>query len=105
MIFSIICNRSNTTSSPQTIAKTTSRFTVPRPDSSKPALLPTPPTTGVKSGVTPLPIEWISPAERQERLSKGLCFSCDSKWVREHKCPGKFLLLMAEEDDAEEQQT
>nr|GFB23787.1 retrotransposon-derived protein PEG10 [Tanacetum cinerariifolium] len=30
---------------------------------------------------------------------------CDSKWVREHKCPGKFLLLMAEEDDAEEQQT
>nr|GEX35508.1 reverse transcriptase [Tanacetum cinerariifolium]GEX82942.1 reverse transcriptase [Tanacetum cinerariifolium] len=98
-------NKSTTTGSPQTIAKTTSRFTVPRPDSSKPALLPTPPTTGVNYGATPLPIEWISSAERQERLSKGLCFNCDSKWVRGHKCPGKFLLVIAEEDDAKEQPT
>nr|GEX74024.1 retrotransposon-related protein [Tanacetum cinerariifolium] len=95
----------STTSSPQTIGKTTSRFTVPRLDSSKPALLPTPPTTRVNSGATLFLIEWISPAERQKRLSKGLCFNCDSKWVRGHKCPGKFLLLMVEEDDAEEQPT
>ncbi|GJX85315.1 hypothetical protein Tco_0336089 [Tanacetum coccineum] len=45
----------------------------------------------------PLAIKWISPAERQERLNKGLCFNCDNKWVRGHKCPGKFLLLMTEE--------
>ncbi|GKA70846.1 ty3-gypsy retrotransposon protein [Tanacetum coccineum] len=27
------------------------------------------------------------------------CFNCDNKWVRVHKCPDKFLLLMADEDD------
>ncbi|GKC58609.1 ty3-gypsy retrotransposon protein, partial [Tanacetum coccineum] len=60
---------------------------------------------GGTSKVTPkpLPIKWISPAERQERLSKGLCFNCDNRWVRGHKCPGKFLLLMADEDVEEEQ--
>nr|GFB41069.1 hypothetical protein [Tanacetum cinerariifolium] len=47
----------------------------------------------------PLAIKWISPAERQERHNKGLCFNCDNKWVRGHKCYGKFLLLMADEDD------
>ncbi|GJR94892.1 hypothetical protein Tco_0267066 [Tanacetum coccineum] len=36
---------------------------------------------------------------RQERLSKGLCFNCDSKWMRGHKCAGKILLLMAKEGD------
>nr|GEU49398.1 retrotransposon protein, putative, unclassified [Tanacetum cinerariifolium] len=29
----------------------------------------------------------------------GLCFNWDNKWVRGHKCSGKFLLLMTEEDD------
>ncbi|GJW67411.1 ty3-gypsy retrotransposon protein [Tanacetum coccineum] len=47
----------------------------------------------------PLAIKWISPAERQERLNKGLCFNCDNKWARGHKCPGKFLLLMTDEGD------
>ncbi|GJZ81421.1 ty3-gypsy retrotransposon protein [Tanacetum coccineum] len=61
-------------------------------DVGKPSLLPTPAAT-----TKPLAIKWISPAERQERLNKGLCFNCDNKWVRGHKCPGKFLLLMTEE--------
>ncbi|GJS12000.1 transposon ty3-G gag-pol polyprotein [Tanacetum coccineum] len=61
-------------------------------DAGKPPLLPTPAAT-----TKPLAIKWISPAERQERLNKGLCFNCDNKWVRGHKCPGKFLLLMTEE--------
>nr|GEV89826.1 hypothetical protein [Tanacetum cinerariifolium] len=47
----------------------------------------------------PLAIKWISLAERQERLNKGLCFNCDNKWVRGHKCYGKLLLIMADEDD------
>nr|GEV69837.1 hypothetical protein [Tanacetum cinerariifolium] len=38
-------------------------------------------------------------AEHQERLNKGLCFNCDNKWARGHKCPGKILLLMAEDSD------
>nr|GEX04519.1 hypothetical protein [Tanacetum cinerariifolium] len=70
----------------------------------KPSLLPTPPTTINPSG-KPLAIKWISPAKRQERLSKGLCFNCDNKWVRGHKCPvrghkclDKFLLVMVDDD-------
>ena len=72
----------------------------------KPPLLPAPPKATVNSNATvnptakPLAIKWISPAERQERLSKGLCFNCDNRWTRGHKCPGKFLLLMT--DDVED---
>nr|GFA89533.1 Ty3/gypsy retrotransposon protein [Tanacetum cinerariifolium] len=39
------------------------------------------------------------PAERQERLNKGLCFNCNNKWVRGHKCPGKFRQMMADDGD------
>ncbi|GJX15841.1 ty3-gypsy retrotransposon protein [Tanacetum coccineum] len=78
---------------------TTTYFVSPRLDNPKSPLLPTPPKGGVATGATPLPIKWISPAERQERLSKGLCFNCDKQWVRGHKCEGKFLLLMAEDAD------
>ncbi|GKC46125.1 ty3-gypsy retrotransposon protein [Tanacetum coccineum] len=65
----------------------------------KTPLLPTPPKATVASTGKPLGIKWISPAERQERLSKGLCFNCDNRWTRGHKCPGKFLLLMTDYDD------
>ncbi|GJT16062.1 ty3-gypsy retrotransposon protein [Tanacetum coccineum] len=95
--------RSSTTSAPQILSKSGPGFGAPCLDNPKPALLPTPPKVGVNSGSTPLPIKWISPAERQERLSKGLCFNCDNKWVRGHKCPGKFLLLMANDEDGVEQ--
>ena len=40
----------------------------------KPPLLPTPNT-----GTKPLAIKWISPAERQDSLNKGLCFNCDNR--------------------------
>nr|GEX79774.1 retrovirus-related Pol polyprotein from transposon 17.6 [Tanacetum cinerariifolium] len=53
----------------------------------------------VNSNGKPLAIKWISPAESQERLSKGLCFNCDKKWIRGHKCPSKFLLLMTDTED------
>ncbi|GKD44789.1 retrotransposon-related protein, partial [Tanacetum coccineum] len=60
--------------------------------------IPTPPKTTINLNGKPLTIKWISPAERQESLSKGLCFNCDNKWVRGHKCPSKFLLMMAEDE-------
>ncbi|PWA64656.1 hypothetical protein CTI12_AA342280 [Artemisia annua] len=63
-------------------------------NTSKPPVLPNP--TGTSK---PLAIKWISPAERQERLNKGSCFNCDNRWTRGHKCPGKFLLLMTEEEE------
>ncbi|GJS00635.1 reverse transcriptase [Tanacetum coccineum] len=57
----------------------------------------TPPTSNL--GVAPLSIKWISPAERPNCHSKSLCFNCDNKWVHGHKCLGKFLLLMTDEDE------
>ncbi|GJU05810.1 reverse transcriptase [Tanacetum coccineum] len=77
----------------------TPRFSGPKTDLGKPPLLPTP--TSVSSNIANklLAIKWISPAKRQERLNKGLCFNCDNKWARGHKCPRKFLLLMAEDGD------
>ncbi|GJT82927.1 hypothetical protein Tco_1057269 [Tanacetum coccineum] len=65
----------------------------------KPPLLPLPPQTTSNANTKPLAIKWIFPAERQECLNKRLCFNCDNKWVRRHKFPRKFLLLMADEDD------
>ncbi|GKC46980.1 hypothetical protein Tco_1064702 [Tanacetum coccineum] len=69
------------------------------PNSGKPPLLPTPIVSTTNTNTTPLAIKWISPEERQERLDKRLCFNYDSKWMCGHKCPDKFLLHMAEEDD------
>ncbi|GJS26464.1 hypothetical protein Tco_0487084 [Tanacetum coccineum] len=65
----------------------------------EPPLLPTPTKPTTNTNTTPSAIKWISPAKRQERLNKGLCFNCDNKWMCGHKCPGKFLSLMAEEGD------
>ncbi|GJZ02820.1 hypothetical protein Tco_0520781 [Tanacetum coccineum] len=65
----------------------------------KTSLLPTPSKTTVNPTGKPLAIKWISSAERQDRLSKGLCFNCDNRWTRRHKCSGKFLLLMTDTDE------
>ncbi|GJW74760.1 ty3-gypsy retrotransposon protein [Tanacetum coccineum] len=65
----------------------------------KTPLLPAPPKATVSTNGKPLAIKWISPAERHERLSKALCFNCDNRWTRGHKCPVKFLLLMTDNDE------
>ncbi|GJW72186.1 ty3-gypsy retrotransposon protein [Tanacetum coccineum] len=91
-------NKASPTAVSQVLSKPTPRLGAPRQENPKTALLPTPPKVGTGVGSAPLPIKWISSAERQEHLSKGLCFNCDNKWVWGHKCPGKFLLLMADEE-------
>ncbi|GJU89085.1 ty3-gypsy retrotransposon protein [Tanacetum coccineum] len=78
------------------------RFVASRLENPKATLLPMPPKEWINDDGAPFAIKWISPAERQERLSKGLCFNCDHKWVRGHRCLGKFLLLMADDKDDKE---
>ncbi|GJT86703.1 hypothetical protein Tco_1068420 [Tanacetum coccineum] len=90
------------TSKPTSLGDTFSLARVTEARLEDQALLPTPSKEGINAGGAPLAIKWISPAERQERLSKGLCFNCDHKWVRGHKCPNKCLLLMADDEDDEE---
>ncbi|GJZ91658.1 retrovirus-related pol polyprotein from transposon TNT 1-94 [Tanacetum coccineum] len=66
----------------------------------KSTLLPAPIQTTSNTNPKPhLAIKWILLAERQEQLNKGLCYNCDNQWVRGHKCPGKFLLLMTDDED------
>lgn len=41
----------------------------------------------------------LSEAEMADRREKGLCFNCDQKFHRNHRCPGRVFLMVAEEDD------
>ncbi|WVZ17266.1 hypothetical protein V8G54_010248 [Vigna mungo] len=63
---------------------TTSPPTQPKP---LPPLLPTPPTK--------LPIKRLSEPEMQARREKNLCFNCDERYTRGHRCKPQFLLLTA----------
>nr|GMD05953.1 Transposon Ty3-G Gag-Pol polyprotein [Ipomoea batatas] len=46
-----------------------------------------------------LPIRKYTAAEIREKRDKGLCFRCDQKYFPGHRCKGRFLLLIGDEDD------
>nr|GLL46158.1 uncharacterized protein LOC109154433 [Ipomoea trifida] len=46
-----------------------------------------------------LPIRKYTAAEIREKCDKGLCFCCDQKYFPGHRCKGRFLLLIGDEDD------
>ncbi|WVZ21116.1 hypothetical protein V8G54_008438 [Vigna mungo] len=37
--------------------------------------------------------------EMADRRERGLCFNCDQKFSRNHRCPARYMLLVAEEED------
>lgn len=55
------------------------------PNNPQPSLLGPPPT---------VPIRRLTPAEQNERRSKGLCFNCDEKFHVGHRCTKKQFLIM-----------
>ena len=58
------------------------------------ATKPSPPT---------IPFKRLSPAELALRREKGLCFNCDEKFSRGHKCtPSLFLFITDEEEGSQE---
>ncbi|VFQ66101.1 unnamed protein product [Cuscuta campestris] len=61
---------------------------------------------GRESSNTPA-IRRLTRVERLEKDAKGLCYNCDQKWHKGHKC-GRFILIMGkdegEEDEAEEKE-
>nr|GLL21634.1 uncharacterized protein LOC109154433 [Ipomoea trifida] len=60
-----------------------------------PKFLPAPvarPTSG-------LPIRKYTSAEIRERRDKGLSFHCDQKYSVGHRCKGRFLLFIGDDDD------
>lgn len=38
------------------------------------------------------------PTEMKARREKNLCYNCDKKWVRGHRCKGKLFRLSEEGD-------
>jgi hypothetical protein len=58
---------------------------------STPPLLPTPPPPMTR-------FRQLSSAEIAERREKGLCFNCDERFSRNHRCKARFLLLIANTD-------
>ncbi|VFQ69392.1 unnamed protein product [Cuscuta campestris] len=44
------------------------------------------------------PVRRLPRAERLERRAKGLCYNCDQKWSKTHRC-GRFLLLCDDDDE------
>ena len=62
--------------------------------STLPPLLPPPPPR-------PPPQTWkrLSPEEIASRRERGLCFNCEEKFHRGHRCSSRFFLLISDEDD------
>ena len=60
------------------------------PTNNLPPLLPTPPKTTYKR---------LTQAEMASRRERGLCYNCDERYGPNHRCRGKFFLLIASEDD------
>lgn len=44
-------------------------------------------------------IKKLSLKEMQSKQEKGLCFNCEEKLHKNHKCKSKFLALLSEIDD------
>ena len=71
---------------------------VTSPVLSKPAeslLLPPP----AKPPPTTIPFKRLSPTELAIRREKGLCFNCDEKYTRGHKCTSSLFLFVTEDDN------
>ncbi|GJY00541.1 ty3-gypsy retrotransposon protein [Tanacetum coccineum] len=80
--------------------QTTSRLSGAVTNMSKPLLLPTPTAATTQPSPKPLAIKWISPAERHERINKGLCFiAITSGYVVISVQVNSFLLMADDVDD------
>jgi len=55
------------------------------------------------SSKTPQPTRW-TPQQLKERKAKGLCFNCDSKYSKGHKCGEKKLVYIDCEEEEEQEQ-
>ncbi|VFR03127.1 unnamed protein product [Cuscuta campestris] len=69
-------------------------------NAAKPSILGSGPTSSTHSreSTASTPIRLLTRAEKLEKDAKGLCYNCDKKWSRDHKC-GRFVLMMGEEEE------
>ena len=43
-------------------------------------------------------VKRLSPEELASHRERGLCFYCDNKFTRGHRCSSRFFLLIADDD-------
>ena len=48
----------------------------------------------IPAAPTTTPIKHLSKAEMRARREKGLCYNCDEKFTREHRCAKQKLYLL-----------
>ena len=58
--------------------------------------------SNVPSGNSPQPTR-LTPQQLDERREKGLCFNCDSKYSKGHKCGEKKLFYIDYEEEEEKE--
>nr|GEW06291.1 hypothetical protein [Tanacetum cinerariifolium] len=51
---------------------------------------------------TNLPKKWLTQKEITKKRAKGLCFYCDQKYMRGHKCSGQMFVLEVSHDKGEQ---
>lgn len=88
-----------TTTLPKPSTSTTSSPT-PKPSLTLYITYFTPPTL-IASSLSPPPQAWkrLSPEEMASQREQGLCFNCEEKFHRGHRCASRFFLFISEEDD------
>lgn len=84
------------------LAKNTVPSTSSNPRPQLPPLLPTPKTKPLHINQRNSNIKYSSPAEKQLRRDKVLCFYYDDKFSPQHNCPNKHLLLLQVDTDSNE---
>ena len=75
-----------------TVGSTTTRSSS---TNTTPSLLPTP----VRNS-TSIPFKRLTPEELASRRKKGLCFHCDEKFSRGHKCASSLFFLVMEDEES-----
>lgn len=56
-----------------------------------------------QNNINQYPIKKLTQREMEARKEKGLCFNCDEKFVRGHRCQRKQLFLIIGEEEEEEE--
>ena len=74
------------------VTRTSSSLTLSPTGSS---LLPSP----SKPRASSIPFKRLTPSELALRREQGLCFNCDEKYSRGHKCASSLFLFVTEDDD------
>ena len=59
---------------------------------------PSPRTISVQS-LSPMPLKRLTPDELASRRERGLCFKCDERYHRGHRCQARVNLLIVDEEE------